>query len=256
MTILYSENKEKFIAYHRLYSKKKKAPCVVFHHGLMSDMNGKKAIYIENYCKEQGYGFIRFDNFGHGKSSGKFHEQTVTDWLEGLDMVIQQLTNGPVLLIGSSMGGWVSTLYAIQNSKKVIGLIGICAAPDFTEELIWDRLAESEKEELKKNNYCEVTGRGSNCNHTYPISYDMIKDGRKYLLLHRENIEIKCPVHLIHGMQDIDVPYDMSMRLAHKMDNQNIVLKLLKSGDHSLSKEGDLSIICNSIDELSAAIDL
>lgn len=250
MNILYTENKEKFVAYHKLNASKKKAPFVIFHHGLMSDMNGSKAVYIEQYCKERDYNFIRFDNFGHGDASGKFIDQTITSWLEGLSLVIDKLTEGPVLLVGSSMGGWITMLKTIEAPKQIIGMVGISVAPDFTEELMWDKITTEQQEKLMQDGAMEITGTDPDCGHTYPVSRELILDGRKNLLLNKQQIKISCPVHLIHGMQDVDVPYSISERAVSKIIADEVVLKLIKAANHSLSREEDLQIICNSIEEI------
>jgi hypothetical protein len=250
MNILYHENKGKFIAYHKLNDAKKKAPYIVFHHGLMSNMNGSKACYIEQYCQARGYNFIKFDNFGHGKSSGKFVEQTVSDWLEGLELVVDKLTDGPVLLIGSSMGAWITMLKALRDPQKIKGMVCISAAPDFTEELMWDKMTTTQQKNLVDTGFTEITGSSPDCGHAYPISYQLIEDGRKHLLLNRKTIDISCPVHFIHGIQDIDVPYNISERAMFKVKSDNGVLKLINSASHSLSRASDLHIICNSIEEI------
>ena len=135
MNFLHSNN-EQIIAYHNHFVAKKEAPYLIFHHGLMSNMNGDKALFVENYCKERGYNFIRYDNYGHGASSGKFIDQTISSWLEGLLLVIEQLTTGEVILIGSSLGAWISILAGIVLPQRVAGIITISAAFDFTEELL------------------------------------------------------------------------------------------------------------------------
>ncbi len=250
MNILYTKNKEKFVAYYKLNANKKKAPYVVFHHGLMSDMNGAKAVYIEKYCKWRDYNFIRFDNFGHGLASGQFVDETISSWLEGLSLVISKLSDGPVLLVGSSMGSWITTLGAIKYPEKIIGMVGISSAPDFTEELIWNKITPRKQAVLKAEGVAEVSGADPNCSHAYPISYKLILDGRKHLLLTEKHIEISCLVHLIHGMKDADVPYSISQRLAEKIVGNEVVIKLLKGANHSLSRDEDLQIICNSIEEV------
>lgn len=250
MNILYSKNKQKFISYHKLNALKKKAPSIIFHHGLMSNMNGAKALYIEDYCKEKGYNFIKFDNFGHGNSSGKFIDQTITSWLEGLSLVIDNLCDGPFILVGSSMGGWITMLKSMEKPQKIIGMIAISAAPDFTEELMWNKITKEQQADLIKNGLTNITGSDSNCNNTYPVSYQLIIDGRKYLLLNKKSIDISCPVHLIHGMKDIDVPYSISERAAATIIANEIILKLIKGANHSLSRQEDLIVICNSIEEI------
>ncbi len=250
MDILYTDNKEKFLAYNKYKTAKKKAPFIIFHHGLMSDMNGSKAMWLEEHCKVNDYNFVRFDNYGHGQSSGEFSRQTISDWQEGLNFIIDKLAKHPVLLVGSSMGAWITLLASIKRPNDIIGMVGISSAPDFSEELIWDKLTEDQKQKMNTEGICDVGGTDPNCGHVYPISFDLIKDGRKNLLLNKDKINIKCPVHLIHGQQDIDVPSSISMRVFSKISHDNISIKLIKDGNHSLSREKDLRIICNSIDEI------
>ncbi|MDG1436256.1 MAG: alpha/beta hydrolase [Rickettsiaceae bacterium] len=250
MNSLYTENNKNFIIYHKLNSSEKKAPSIIFHHGLMSSMNGSKALYLEKYCQKRNYNFIRFDNFGHGQSSGRFVDQNISTWLEGLNLVIKELTNGPVLLIGSSMGGWITMLKAIESPEIVRGIICISAAPDFTEELIWDKITTEQKTKLLNGQSIDIKGDDPNCSHSYPISNQLIVDGRRHLLLNKERINITCPVHLIHGMQDTGVPYEIAERIMSRMDNTKTVLKLIKDGSHALSREEDMQVICDSIEEL------
>jgi uncharacterized protein len=243
-------SQERFIAYNKHYNSKNKAPYIVFSHGLMSNMHGSKALFIEEFCKKNNYNFIRFDNFGCGESSGDFISENISSWLDGLNLVIEKLTNGPVILIGSSAGAWISLLKTINNDQNnIAGLICISAAPDFTEELIWQNLTSAEKAQLQRKKIIEVKGSNPNCDHSYPISYDLIIDGRKNLLL-KDEIKINCPVHLIHGMQDIDVPCSFTTRLAEKITSDQVVIKLIKDGDHRLARAQDLKILSNSIEEV------
>lgn len=250
MDILYTDNKEKFLAYNKYKTAKKEAPFIIFHHGLMSDMYGSKAMWLEDHCRRNDYNFIRFDNFGHGQSSGSFSDQTISSWQEGLDLVIDKLAKQPVLLVGSSMGAWITLLASIKRPNDIIGMVGISSAPDFSEELIWNKLTDSQRQKMETHGICDVGGSDPNCKHIYPISFNLIKDGRKYLLLDKEKIDIKCPVHLLHGQKDIDVPYSISERIFTKIAHDNVSLKLIKDGNHSLSREKDLNMICNSIDEM------
>ncbi len=253
MNILHSNN-EKTIAYHNHFVAKREAPCLIFHHGLMSSMNGDKALFVENYCKERGYNFIRYDSYGNGASSGKFIDQTISTWLEGLLLVIEQLTTGPVILVGSSLGAWISVLAGIVLPQRIAGIITISAAFDFTEELIWNSLSLEQKNKLEKDGICEIGGANPDCSRKYPISLNLIKDARQHLLFNRNNIDIMCPVHLIHGMQDIDVPYSISSRAAEKIKADNVVIKLIKDGSHSLSRPSDLRLLSSSIEEMVNSI--
>ena len=148
------------------------------------------------------------------------------------------------------MGAWITLLASIKRPNDIIGMVGISSAPDFSEELIWNKLTDSQKQKMKTDGICDIGGSDPNCKHIYPISFNLIKDGRKFLLLNKEKIDIKCPVHLLHGQQDIDVPYSISERIFIKIAHNNASLKLIKDGNHSLSREKDLNMICNSIDEI------
>lgn len=249
MKFLYYNN-DKSIAYHNHFVSRREVPYFIFHHGFMSSMNGDKALFVENYCKERGYNFIRFDSYGSGSSSGKFIDQTINTWLEGLLLVIEQLTTGPVILVGSSLGAWISVLAGIVLPQRIAGIITISAAFDFTEELIWNSLNLEQKNKLKKDGVCEIGGENPDCSRKYPISLNLIEDARQHLLLNRHNIDITCPVHLIHGMQDIDVPYTISSRGAEKIKSSNVVIKLIKDGSHSLSRPSDLKLLSSSIEEI------
>lgn len=246
MDILYNDKKTKSIVYNKHKTQKNKAPYVVFHHGLMSDMNGTKAIYIENHCKKQGYNFIRFDNFGHGNASGEFTKENISSWVEGLNMVIDNLTDGPILLVGSSMGAWVSTIVSAAR-KDIIGTVLISAACDFTEELIWKKITKEQQEAIKNNGVSKIAGVSD---HEYTISFNLIEDGRNNLMLNKEKIDVNSPVHLIHGMNDLDVPHHISLKLAEKINSEHVVLKLIKNATHKIYTPTDLDIICNSIDEI------
>ncbi|NRB10372.1 MAG: alpha/beta hydrolase [Rickettsiaceae bacterium] len=251
MKKLYTDDQQNFLCYHKHISSKKKAPYVIFSHGMMSNMNKTRALYIEKYCIDNDYNFIRFDNFGNGESSSKFYENDITSWLYGISIIIEQLTEkNDIILVGSSLGGWISMLASIKFNKRVTGLITIAAASDCTEELIWNALDQSQKDELTTKGIIEVSGEGD-CNHTYQITHNLIQDGRKHLLLNKETIPISCPVHLIHGMEDIDVPYNTSLRIAEKLNSNQVVTKLIKDGSHRLSRPQDLVMITNSIAEIT-----
>lgn len=254
MKILNSNNNSS-IAYHSHFVTKRKAPCLIFHHGFMSSMNGYKALFIENYCIEKGYNFIRFDSYGHGASSGDFIDQTVTSWLEGLLLVIEELSLDPVILIGSSLGSWISVLAAMKLPEKIAGIITISAAFDFTQEVIWKSFDQEWKDRLEKEGICDVTGNDPACLKTYPISYNLIEDAKKHLLLNKEEININCPVHLIHGMNDIDIPHTLSISIADKLKSNDVVIKLIKDGNHDLSRPKDQNLIFNSIEEIIKSLE-
>jgi pimeloyl-ACP methyl ester carboxylesterase len=249
MNKIYNIEKNKFIAYNQYKSNKKNSPYVIFLHGFMSNMDGVKAKYIENYCKNLNFNFLRFDNFGHGQSSGTFIDETIGSWLGGLQLVLEQLTDTPAILVGSSMGGWLSLLAALKFPSKIQSLICLAPAPDFTEESIWQKLPPFMQDEMQQKGWLNITNADYK-SHTYIISHRLIAEARNHLLLTGDNINITCPIHLIHGSMDRDVAPSVSSRLFDKLASKNIVIKLIKDADHRLSRPCDLKIITNSLDEL------
>ncbi len=223
-----------------------KSPYVVFLHGLMSDMNGTKALAIEEHLKKIGNGYIRFDCRGHGESGGEFPNFGINDWAEDASLVITELTNDPVVLIGSSMGGWSMLLTAINHPEKVLGLIGIAAAPDFTEDI----LCKLNKENLKLlslNGFVEIPSEYDES--PYIISKILMDSGKNNLLLNHE-ISITCPVHLFHGSNDEDVPFETSLKLMKNLKSDDVQLTLVKNSNHQFSTDSDLKLIITSINKM------
>ena len=229
---------EEFLSYHKT---KGKNPGVVFLHGFKSDMSGAKALALEAFCKKQGRQFIRFDCRGHGESSGVFEDFRIGMAKEDTLAVLDKLCDGPQLLVGSSMGGWIMLLAAMARPQKVAGLVGIASAPDFTEHLLLDAFNEKQRGELQKNGRVMVP----NCygDEPYPISRDFIAESGEHLVLDGP-IPITCPVHLIHGTMDDDVPWEFSMTLNEKLESKDVLTTLIKDGDHRLSSEKHLETVC------------
>lgn len=232
------------IAYHRLAGK---SPGVVFLGGFMSDMTGSKALALEAFCRTRGLAFLRFDYRGHGASSGKFEDGTIGRWAEDALTAIERLTEGPQILVGSSMGGWIALLTALKLSDRVAGLVGIAAAPDFTEDLIWAVMPPEKRETLQREGVIyEPSQYGE---RPYGITHELIRDGRRHLLL-RDPLKLRCPVRLLQGMLDPDVPWQRSLRLADKLEGGDVRVTLVKDGDHRLSREPDLDLLCRTVAEL------
>ncbi|CUW38334.1 Putative hydrolase or acyltransferase [Magnetospirillum sp. XM-1] len=223
------------IAYRRLEGK---TPGVVFLHGYHSDMEGTKALALEEMCRGQGRAFLRFDYYGHGKSSGDVLFGTVGRWAADAVAVIRDLTEGPQVLVGSSLGGWVSLLAALELRDRVAGIVGVAAAPDFTEDLMWQDFTFEQRRTLMETGELELP----NCyepDNPWRVHRSLIEDGRNHLLL-RDLIQLHCPVRLIQGQKDADVPWQTALRLADCLASEQVEVILVKDGDHRLSRDGDL----------------
>ena len=232
------------IAYRRLDGK---TPGVMFLGGLMSDMQGTKALELENYCRAAGRAFIRFDYQGHGESSGNFADGTIGSWAEDALAVFDECTEGSQILVGSSMGGWTMLLTALARPSRVAGMIGVAAAPDFTEDLMWNRFDDVIRGTLERDGvYYEPSEYGD---EPYTITKALIEDGRKHLLLRRP-IALHCPVRLLHGMRDVSVPWMTSSRIAEKLMAEDVRIFLVKDGDHRLSRDRDIARLKLTLDEL------
>ncbi|MGC0371512.1 MAG: hypothetical protein DGJ47_000201 [Rickettsiaceae bacterium] len=244
----------KIIAYNQHIATNFDKPTIIFHHGFMSDMSGNKAQHLHDYCKKKDLNFIRYDNYGCGNSSEEFIKQTISSWLNGAQQITTQLTkNQKVIHVGSSLGAWIATLMTINHPENVVGLVNIASAFDFTKKLIWDQLTIKQKEFLRQGNIFYSKGHGKNCSNKYPIHIDLIEDATQHLLLEKQ-IQIDCPVHLVHGTLDDDVPHSISEEFFFNLTNNDAILKLVKDGDHRMSREKDMRVICNSIDEIISGL--
>ncbi len=224
-----------------------KAPGVMFLGGFKSDMTGTKATALEAHCRAAGRAFVRFDYAGHGESSGRFEEGTIGRWAADAIAVLDRVAQGPQVLVGSSMGGGVMLLAALARPGRVAGLVGVAAAPDFTEDLMWARLSEEARGRLMAEGvYHNPSEHGE---APYPITRALIEEGREHLLL-RGAIGIDCPVRLIHGMADGDVPWEVSLRLCEALRSGDVSLALVKGGDHRLSGPGDIERLTATIEAL------
>ena len=228
------------------------AATVVFLGGFKSDMTGAKATALDEFCNARGLDFLRFDYSGHGASSGDFLDGTISRWTADALAVVDRLTSGPLILVGSSMGGWIMLLVALQRRERIKGLIGIAAAPDFTEELIWGGLSGGDQHRLMTQGRLEQPSEYST--EPYVITRALIEDGRRHLLLQGAtagSIDLDMPVRLLHGMADPDVPYRHSLCLAEKLAARDVRVALIKDGDHRLSRPEDLALLCDAVAELA-----
>lgn len=231
------------IAFHQTPGK---GPGVVFLGGLKSDMQGSKAIFLEDWARRTGRAFLRFDYSGHGESSGAFTDGCIGDWAEDAEAAILTLTEGPQVLVGSSMGGWQALLFARRHPDLVAGLVGIAAAPDFTEDGMWDSWSAAQKAEMERTGQVALP---SDYGEPYIITRRMIEDGRRQLVL-RSPLVINAPVRLLQGTADADVDMSVALRLLAHMDGPDIRLELVKGADHRFSDDTCLARIEAAIEDV------
>ena len=222
------------IAYHKTGGK---SPGVVFLSGFMSDMTGSKALYVEEQCKAHGHAFLRFDYFGHGQSSGAFTDGTIGRWADDAVHVLDELTEGPQILVGSSMGGWIMLLAALARPQRVAGLLGIAPAPDFTEDILPNELSAEQLATIERDGVINIYSEYGP--DPTPYTKALIEDGRQNLVL-RNKMPLNVPVRIIHGMEDPDVPWQTSLRICQMMESDDVEIQFVKSGDHRLSEPADL----------------
>lgn len=234
------------IAYHQ-YTGKNTTPGVVFMSGFMSDMTGAKALAVDAWCREHDQSFLRFDYRGHGQSAGKFVDGTIGKWAEDAVFAIDRLTSGPQVLVGSSMGGWIMLLAALRLKHRIAGLLGLAAAPDFTEDLIHTEMEDEHRAQLERDGFITVpTDYGED---PYIITKDLIEDGRSNMLLNK-TIGLGIPVRLIQGLQDADVPWQTALRIQERLASDDVEVTLVKNGDHRLSEPEDLDRLRTTLERL------
>lgn len=222
-------------------------PVVVFCPGYASDMSGTKATALLDACQSARLAMLRFDYSGHGKSGGRFIDGTIGSWLEDATFVIEQVVPGQELLIvGSSMGGWIALLLALRLKERLRGLLLIAPAPDFTEELIHKELTPAQLATIKTLGVLHLP---SDYGAPMPITWRLLEEGRQHLLLVGA-IPITCPVRILHGIMDEDVPFALSMKLLEQLEAQDVRLIYVKDGDHRLSRPRDLGLLCGTLNSL------
>jgi pimeloyl-ACP methyl ester carboxylesterase len=219
------------------------APTVVFLPGFRSDMTGDKATSLAAFCAERGAGMLRFDYSGHGASSGDFLDGTIGAWAADALAAIDALTTGKLILVGSSMGGWIALLTALARPDRIAAVVGIAAAPDFTQRLMWESMAPVEQAKLKRDGVLYVP---SQYGEATPITLKLIEDGANHLVL-SGRIPIHCPVRLLHGQADPDVPWELALRVAEQVEAPDVQVILVKDGDHRLSRPSDLLLLRRTV---------
>jgi len=228
------------------------APGLFWLGGFKSDMKGTKALALDAWAARHGRACVRFDYSGHGESGGQFVEGTIGRWLEEALAVFERFCIGPQVVIGSSMGGWMALLLARELRQRktgasLAGLVLIAPAPDFTEELMWKGFSREARREIEEKG---VWHRPSDYGEPYPITRNLIEEGRNHLILGAA-IDVGCPVRILQGAQDPDVPWQHAMRLTHRLPAEDVVLTMIQDGDHRLSRPQDIARIIAAVGEMS-----
>jgi pimeloyl-ACP methyl ester carboxylesterase len=234
------------IAYER---RKGKGPGVVFLGGFRSDMTGTKAQALEDWAMRQGRAFLRFDYSGHGQSSGEFLDGCIGDWAQDAMAAIGALTEGPQVLVGSSMGGWISLLVARAMPNKLAGLVTIAAAPDFTEDSMWAGFSADQRDLLMQQGRVELPSEYSE--GPYVITRRLVEDGRTHLVL-RQKLTLPFPVRFLQGTADVDVDKAVALRLLDHAEGPDMRLTLVKGADHRFSSPDCLALIERMVEEVLA----
>ncbi len=233
--------KDKKNRYLKIFQKKN--TYIVFLHGFMSDIEGEKPKAFYNFSKKNKLGFLAVEYSGHGKSSGKFTEGNISKWSQETSFLINKIVKkNKMILVGSSMGSWISLNQILKFKRQVVGFVGIGSAPEFLENLMWKKFSKTQKKEIKKNGMI-ILKHGE---YEYPITYQLIKDGRKNKVLNK-SFNQKIKVTMIHGNKDKSVPIIYSRKILKLFKKSKKKLVIVKNGDHSLSKKKWLKLIQNEI---------
>ncbi len=224
-----------WLAFERLQGR---PPTVVFLPGYRSDMTGTKASFLHEVCARRGQAYVRFDYRGHGQSSGRFEDGTIGAWLDDALAILDRVAEGPLLLVGSSMGGWIALLAALARSERLRGLLLVAPAPDFTERLLWQRFDPATREQLLREG---VIHEPSDYGEPMPFTRALVEEGRRHLLLEGTDLLFPFPVHVLHGRRDADVPLALSLELADRLDAPQVTVEIVGDGDHRLSRPEDLA---------------
>ncbi|MEM9428514.1 MAG: alpha/beta hydrolase [Pseudomonadota bacterium] len=242
------------LAYHRIAAAPARdvtlpgrPPGIVFLGGFRSDMTGTKAVFLQDWAGARGLGFVRFDYSGHGQSSGAFEDGAIGDWADDALDVLEALTDGPQILVGSSMGGWIALLLARARPDRVHALVGIAAAPDFTEDAMWAQFDAEQRRALTEAGAVELPSEYAD--EPYVITRRLIEEGRDRLVL-RTPLPLPMPVRLLHGTADADVEVAVPLRLLAHADAADMRLTLVKGADHRFSSAEALALLGQTIENL------
>ena len=231
------------IAYHQTAGA---GPGVVFLGGLRSDMTGTKALFLQDWAEAQNRAFLRFDYSGHGQSSGRFEDGAIGDWFADAKAALA-LTTGPQILVGSSMGGWIALLLARAMPDRIAGLVGIAAAPDFTEDGYWAEFDETQQRTLLETGYLALKSDYSDIPTI--ITRRLIEDGRNHLVL-RSPLHLPFPTRFLQGTDDVDVPPSVAIALLNHAEGADIQLSLFKGADHRFSTPDCLAMVAASVTDV------
>lgn len=221
-------------------------PTVLWLGGFASDMTGTKAQTVADWAAERGQAFLRFDYFGHGASEGQFRQGTISRWRADALAVIDELTEGPLVLVGSSMGGWISCLAALSRPARVQAMVLVAPAPDFTEKLMKPAIPLEGREAINRDGFwVEPSQYGEGL----PITRDLLEDGARWSILDAM-IPITCPVRILQGGEDPDVPWRHALDLALAIEGQDVTFTLIKDGDHRLSRPQDLQRLIATVESV------
>ena len=224
-----------------------RGPTLMWLGGFRSEMTGTKASALAGWAERTGRAFVRFDYAGQGVSSGRFEDGTIGRWRGDALAVFDGLTDGLVVLVGSSMGGWIASLVALARPERVRGLVLLAPAPDFTEALMRPGLPPEAQQALAERG---VWDQPSEYGGTYPITRKLLDEGRDWLLL-RGPVPIAAPVRVLQGTADDEVPWRHALQFAEALESSDVVLTLIKAGDHRLSRPQDLARLFQTVEELT-----
>ena len=236
------------LAYHRTLGE---GPGVLFCCGYRSDMTSTKATTIAEWCEQRNVPFTRFDYNGHGKSEGDFKEFTIGGAMADALEVIDEITTGPQIIIGSSMGGWVALNAAKERKGIVKAIIGVAPAPDFTERLMYPRMTAEQRREIEDEGV--IWAHSEMTDSDYPITWNFIIEARNHLMLD-DVIGLDIPVQIFHGQMDDSVPWENSLLLAKQLTSEEVTVTLIKDGDHRLNRPADLQLMLDALGRMLQGI--
>ncbi|WP_436642285.1 alpha/beta hydrolase [Microbaculum sp. FT89] len=231
------------------------SPDIVWLGGYRSDMAGTKAEALDRWGADNGQGVVRFDYSGHGVSGGDFLDGSISRWLAESSTVIETCTDAPPVLVGSSMGGYLALLTALGRhaaGNPVAGLVLLAPAVDMTERLMWEEFPGAVRAEIMdKGVWVEPSQYDPAGN---PITRKLIEDGRNYLIMDRATLQVGCPVHIVHGRDDPDVPLGLSLELVSRLAHDDVMLTVVHDGDHRLSREQDIALLVRVVADMVAGV--